>query len=427
MKQIIKAAIVTGAMIIGSMPISLANVLLTSKAPSNDMLTNNLSGDVALINFSDVNQDGLYGEAIYSLVEKGVLKGYSDNTFRANKKMTRAEFAKVFVVANELKKTSNNENQSLEDISNHWAKEYIEIAFSSNIIEGYPDKTFKPEKEITYGEVLTILLKNLMLDDKTLELNSELEWPQNYMNLAGEIGLLNGIATNDMVGINSARRDNVALMLWNQIKYKADIDAENKIENESNTNSELDNEKKPENSENKINTKEKYFGVVLKTTLRRGETYITVRDLEGNEEEIQLYKNSKEPKLQSFIIYTLTSNGKMQLKKQLLVEDIEDVSMYVEAVDKELAIILGQGNLLDLELDEYVYADEEIKLNKYTYYLVKLTENDKQQIVFDTFEEIEKEDIKLKEKDRLCFDEDTKTALIIRGLEERKIVIIDKE
>ena len=224
MKQIIKAAIVTGAMIIGSMPISLANVLLTSKAPSNDMLTNNLSGDVALINFSDVNQDSLYGEAIYALVEKGVLKGYSDNTFKADKKMTRAEFAKVFVVANELKKNSNNENQSLEDISNHWAKEYIEIAFSNNIIEGYPDKTFKPEKEITYGEVLTILLKNLMLEDKTLELNSELEWPQNYMNLASEIGLLDGIATNDMVGINSARRDNVALMLWNQMNYKNNND-----------------------------------------------------------------------------------------------------------------------------------------------------------------------------------------------------------
>ena len=117
----------------------------------------------------------------------------------------------------------------------------------------------------------------------------------------------------------------------------------------------------------------------------------------------------------------------MKLKKQLLVEDIEDVSMYVEAVDKELITILGQSNLLDLELDEYVYADEEIKLNKYTYYLVELAENDKQQIVFDTFEEMEKEDIKLKEKDRLCFDEDTKIALIIRGLEERRIITISKK
>lgn len=410
MKQIIKAAIVTGAMIIGSMPISLANVLLTSKAPSNDMLTNNLSGDEALISFSDVNQDSLYGEAIYSLVEKGVLKGYSDNTFKADKKMTRAEFAKVIVTANNLtKKTSNEEKQMLGDISNHWAKEYIEIVFSNDIIEGYPDKTFKPEKEITYGEVVTILLRNLNLENK---LNKELEWPQNYMNLASEIGLLNGVATNDMIGINHARRDNVALLLWNQINYQDNI------------NSELDDEK---NTEEKINTKEKHLGVVVKTTLRRGETYITVRDLEGNEEDIQLYKTSKKPQLQSFIIYTLSSNGKMQLKKQLLVEDIEDVSMYVENVDEELATILGQSNLLDLELDEYVYADEKIKLKKYTYYLTEVIENDKQEMVFDTFEKIEKEKIKLKEKDRLCFDEDTKVALIIRGLEERKIVVINKD
>lgn len=413
MKQIIKAAIVTGAMIIGSMPLSLANVILTSKAPSRDMLTNNLLDDAKLINFNDVNQDSIYGEAIYSLVEKGVLNGYTDNTFKADKKMTRAEFAKVIVTASELQKNVlNEEKQMLEDISNHWAKEYIEIAFSNNIIEGYPDKKFKPEKEITYGEVVTILLRNLSLENR---LDKDLEWPQNYMSLASEVGLLNGVATNDMIGINSARRDNVALMLWNQINYR-DNSSEDNIENDKEISNDV-----------KIDTKEKHLGVVVKTTLRRGETYITVRDLEGYEEEIQLYKTSKEPQLQSFIIYTLSSNGKMKLKKQLLVEDIEDVSMYVEAVDKELATILGQSNLLDLELDKYLYADEEIKLNKYTYYLVEVIENDKQEIVFDTFEEIEKEEIKLKEKDRLCFDEDTKVALIVRGLEEREIVVINKK
>ena len=65
----------------------------------------------------------------------------------------------------------------------------------------------------------------------------------------------------------------------------------------------------------------------------------------------------------------------------------------------------------------YTFSEQKIKLNRYTYYLVEMTEKDDGNFEFDTFEEIEKEEINLKKEDRICFDEDTKIALIIRGLE----------
>jgi len=47
----------------------------------------------------------------------------------------------------------------LYDVRNHWAKDEI-IAFQRNgIISGYPNRTFKPDKQITLGEFFSILMK----------------------------------------------------------------------------------------------------------------------------------------------------------------------------------------------------------------------------------------------------------------------------
>lgn len=42
------------------------------------------------------------------------------------------------------------------DLTNHWAKTYMEALASSGYITGYSDGTMKPDKNITYGEALTL-------------------------------------------------------------------------------------------------------------------------------------------------------------------------------------------------------------------------------------------------------------------------------
>ena len=43
--------------------------------------------------------------------------------------------------------------------SSHWAMEYINRATLTGILNGYPDGTFKPEKQVTVGEYLKMLAK----------------------------------------------------------------------------------------------------------------------------------------------------------------------------------------------------------------------------------------------------------------------------
>jgi len=86
--------------------------------------------------FSDVDKSFWAYEPISDMMERGILKGYPDGTFRPNADITRAEFAKILVSAFELKEDDNTKNIVFEDIdSSNWASEYVKIA--SNYLSAY--------------------------------------------------------------------------------------------------------------------------------------------------------------------------------------------------------------------------------------------------------------------------------------------------
>ena len=66
------------------------------------------------------------------------------------------------------------------DISTHWAKDYINQAGSAGLVNGYPDGTFGPNKNITRAEAVTLV--NRTLDrhpDQEHFLKDMLVWPDN--------------------------------------------------------------------------------------------------------------------------------------------------------------------------------------------------------------------------------------------------------
>ncbi|MCT4607115.1 MAG: S-layer homology domain-containing protein [Marinisporobacter sp.] len=99
---------------------------------------------------------------IIAVSDAKVFSGYIDNTFKANKKITREEMLTVLVRG--FKKKLGKDVEILfkdrEDISD-WAVEYVKIGVSKKIIVGYPDNTFAPEKNITRAEAFTIICKLL--------------------------------------------------------------------------------------------------------------------------------------------------------------------------------------------------------------------------------------------------------------------------
>ncbi|MDY3118538.1 MAG: S-layer homology domain-containing protein [Peptoniphilus sp.] len=109
------------------------------------------------ISFADGIDGAWYNGAVNSLVAKKVLEGYPDGSFKAENKITRAEFAKV--VSELGDKAKGNGTLPFADAKGHWAETFIQEAYLRHLITGYPDGSFQPNQAITRAEVARILNK----------------------------------------------------------------------------------------------------------------------------------------------------------------------------------------------------------------------------------------------------------------------------
>ena len=100
----------------------------------------------AAAQFSDVAGTP-YEKAVVYLTEKGVIDGFEDGTFRPQQYITRAEFATIaalFFHAPEV------EGDAFTDISDSWARDYINRAAKLGLISGYKDGTFRPQNKTAW-------------------------------------------------------------------------------------------------------------------------------------------------------------------------------------------------------------------------------------------------------------------------------------
>ncbi len=117
----------------------------------------------------------------------GILKGYEDGTLRLENNIIRSEVAALAVrISNIDGAVVEGEGKEFTDVSaDYWAYGVISDAYKMGIIHGYPDDTFKPKNNITYAEVVAIMVNVL---GKTGEITGE--WPENYLNKAKELGII---------------------------------------------------------------------------------------------------------------------------------------------------------------------------------------------------------------------------------------------
>ena len=105
--------------------------------------------------FSDVKSSSWYADAIYCLSANNIISGYPNGTYKPNEYITRAEFATIAAKFDNF--SSDNKKSFIDLASSHWAYKYIMSASDKGWINGYPDNTFKPEKNITRSEVVKMV------------------------------------------------------------------------------------------------------------------------------------------------------------------------------------------------------------------------------------------------------------------------------
>ena len=129
--------------------------------------------------YYDVLPEDWFNNAVSTLTNAGILNGYPDGNFAPNGNITRAEFA-AMAVRFFTDEEEDVKGDSFPDIADHWANYEINLAYAKDIIEGYPDGTFKPDQEITRAEAVTIVNRVLeRYPHKEYLLEDMIVWPDN--------------------------------------------------------------------------------------------------------------------------------------------------------------------------------------------------------------------------------------------------------
>ena len=157
-----------------------------------------------------------YESAVEALVELGVVNGYDDGTFLPENVVSRAEMAKLLVVAAGLApaaELAEGTTRFSDVAADHWATGYINVAAEYGYIMGDPDGSFRPDDTVSYAEAITMALR--VLGYKTV-VEAKGTWPTNYIAKAEELDLLEDITYGTYA--TGAKRGNVALLIWNMLR-----------------------------------------------------------------------------------------------------------------------------------------------------------------------------------------------------------------
>lgn len=126
-------------------------------------------GSAALPDFTDLG-DSWAREAIQTLASNGMISGYDDGTFRADRNITRAEMVAILARVVNLAAVKQAGTVNLRDIDHDWAQEQIQQAANAGIISGRGGNEFAPKQNATRAEALTVLLRAISLSPEIQQL-----------------------------------------------------------------------------------------------------------------------------------------------------------------------------------------------------------------------------------------------------------------
>lgn len=138
-----------------------------------------------------------------------IMSGYPDGSLHLEDKVTRAQFAKIIISASKYRNSVSLKSTTspFRDVAySSWEAPYISIASINGLIKGYPDSSFKPEKNVTLEEAVTVALT--MMGYTGDDFGSS--WPYGQLSLAANSGLLKNCSAQ--AGAELTRRDTMQIV-----------------------------------------------------------------------------------------------------------------------------------------------------------------------------------------------------------------------
>ncbi len=119
--------------------------------------------------FKDVPETHEHSKAIHALYDQKVIEGYSDNTFKPDEHVSRAEALKIILksVYNDIP-TSVDESKFPDISAKDWVASYANFGKEKNIVNGYPDGKYKASALINSAEILKVATRTYTISTTTM-------------------------------------------------------------------------------------------------------------------------------------------------------------------------------------------------------------------------------------------------------------------
>lgn len=349
------------------------------------VLVLSLSFSFAANKFSDV-AGTKYESAVTKLNSLNIVDGFTDGTFKPENSVTRAQLCKMLVEALDLERTNNVALTQFDDVSStQWFYNYVKIAVDNGVIKGYTDGTFKPNNDVKFSELFTMIIRAMKKENQVVNPSN---WPNSYIEFAQSYGLTKSVTYGAVE--DAANRGEVSVAIYNMV---------NKLE-----------------SDPALNIVK--AGFVESVSSNSGVKYAVI---DGDEYPISSNSDSFEE--DTYAVFNIKGLAKeITLVKYFGVKDLDGNANIINAVsgtkagDQEVRYV-GSSSYVD-----YFTTSNKKKYRDYSVCLITVKVNSKDNLVVSKHTSYSSlENVKFAIGDRVVADSKNEVFLIFRGLDVNDI------
>lgn len=163
---------------------------------------------------------------ITEAVEKKIVGGYVDGTFRPDNQINRAEF--TILLANALGLKGEGKELKFSDNKNigESARKAIKRAVEAGVVNGFDDGSFRPDQNITRMEMAAMIARSIKLEGDSAASTGFADdssipgWARGPIGAMKETGIISGRGNNKFEPAVNATRAETVVMLLRMVKYQ---------------------------------------------------------------------------------------------------------------------------------------------------------------------------------------------------------------
>lgn len=121
--------------------------------------------------FKDISTKNPYYGAIAALSNAGIINGFEDNTYRHNDTLTRGQMAKI--IANAFDLQAGDAVNPFTDVKNSQYVDYITALFANNVTTGKTATTFDAKSPVTRAQLASFVVRAENVKENDQEQNQE--------------------------------------------------------------------------------------------------------------------------------------------------------------------------------------------------------------------------------------------------------------